>query len=52
MAMPWELAEYIMVVTWWSLAGWIAACVVLADEVACVLRRRENGVIRRPSLAY
>ncbi|KAL6905926.1 hypothetical protein ACP4OV_003527 [Aristida adscensionis] len=47
MAMPWELAEYIMAAAWWSLAGWVAACVVLADEIACVLRRCNAAVSRR-----
>ncbi|BAH95616.1 Os12g0267000 [Oryza sativa Japonica Group] len=42
MAMPWELAEYLMAVTWVSLARWVAACVSLADGIACSLRRRRR----------
>ncbi|KAL6642461.1 hypothetical protein ACP70R_020642 [Stipagrostis hirtigluma subsp. patula] len=43
MAMPWELAQYIIAVTWLSLAGWITACIALADGVAGVLHRRNGG---------
>lgn len=42
MAMPWELAEYLMAVTWVALGRWVAACVSLADGIACSLRRRRR----------
>ncbi|KAL6905931.1 hypothetical protein ACP4OV_003532 [Aristida adscensionis] len=50
MAMPWELAEYIIAATWMSLAGWITACVALADGIACVLRRRYRPAAARRRL--
>ncbi|KAB8117140.1 hypothetical protein EE612_058798 [Oryza sativa] len=49
MAMPWELAEYLMAVTWVALGRWVAACVSLADGIACSLRCRRRR--RRPSPA-
>ncbi|KAL5223861.1 hypothetical protein ABZP36_010500 [Zizania latifolia] len=43
MAMPWELAEYFMAVTWVSLARWVTACVSIADRIACWLQRRRRS---------
>lgn len=36
--MPWELAMYIMIMVWDALDGWISSCVLVADEIATVLR--------------
>ncbi|URD72488.1 hypothetical protein MUK42_08648 [Musa troglodytarum] len=38
MAMPWELAVYIVNMVWDALDGWISSCVSVADEIAGVLR--------------
>ncbi|XP_065050261.1 uncharacterized protein LOC135680307 [Musa acuminata AAA Group] len=45
MAMPWELAVYIMYMVWDALDGWILSCVLVADEIARSLGTSNVGVL-------
>nr|XP_009385571.2 PREDICTED: uncharacterized protein LOC103972899 [Musa acuminata subsp. malaccensis] len=43
MAMPWELAVYIVNMVWDALDGWISSCLSVADEIADVLRAANSA---------
>ncbi|VVB05953.1 unnamed protein product [Arabis nemorensis] len=44
MAMPLDMAMYLMRMVWFSLSGWVFTCLSIADEIAGSLR---NGDIER-----
>lgn len=43
MAMPWNLALYLMRIVWMGLTGWISSCLSFANEIARSLRSGDIG---------
>jgi hypothetical protein len=43
MAMPIDLAMYIVNMVWVGLFGWISSCVTTADQIACALHDLNSG---------
>ena len=43
MTMPWELVAYRVDMVWAVLAGWVSACLLVANEIARGMRAGEIG---------